>query len=174
MKHRILLAVGAAAIILGSLFFLSGGGMVTRYVVESSTRIRLQSGNSAMTPTSAGMTGRVEFGDDAGDAKAEVEVRPPNANPQEAAPIHFKSTGVTALDTTHWRMRGDLLLNGHTAPIEVALDVSEEPRVDGAGRLVRRVAATTELKAQDFGVPQPGSLNVAVDVVLVEDGIPAP
>lgn len=73
--------------------------------------------------------------------------------------ITFQSTRVEAVDATHWKVTGDLTINGVTRPALLDTRVLGQGKSPFSGKIVAAFRAETTINRGDFGV----TWNAAMD-----------
>lgn len=92
--------------------------------------------------------------------RADVQQRmlgPEVLDTAEFKEIRFRSTGVEAIDSSHWMVQGNLTLHGQTRPLQVKV-------AGGAGRY----SGSFELRQSDFGIRP---ISIIGGTVKVKDAI---
>ena len=73
--------------------------------------------------------------------------------------ITFQSTRVEAVDATHWKVTGDLTINGVTRPVLLDTRLLGQAKSPFSGKIAAAFRAETLINRGDFGV----SWNAAMD-----------
>ncbi len=71
----------------------------------------------------------------------------------------FRSTGVQAADATHWKVTGDLTINGVTRPVVLDTRLLGQAKSPFSGKTAAAFRAETAVERGDFGV----TWNAAMD-----------
>jgi polyisoprenoid-binding protein YceI len=73
--------------------------------------------------------------------------------------ITFQSTGVEAVDATHWKVTGDLAINGVTRPVLLDTRVLGQAKSPFSGKIAAAFRAEATIDRGDFGM----TWNAAMD-----------